>query len=281
MEILWTALAICALVSIAFYFLAISWQRMLRNHAQAIRALSDRLDSIVDMDDPLLRRRISELTASPLERVFVFSFRLGDRFWRDMLGASEEQLRYVHERATFVGSVKVEVWRSHVTITLNELLPLGKSNSWQARTIDIYSSDSARAVLWDVCLIPAVHSLVKEPPSVELRYEVNAIVLAIRNAERKGWADRRSSESQDRTIFRIPLAAEKLTEFHVSEAETEEDAVARSFDAVPRSDRWLASYSHQDEQQDFDWHLRVRNLDGQTTSENWTVMEAPRARRIS
>lgn len=82
MDILWAALAICAIVSVAFYALALSWQRMLRGHSRAIRGLFQRLEALEAMDDPLMRRRIGELMPSPLEQVHILSFRLGERFWR-------------------------------------------------------------------------------------------------------------------------------------------------------------------------------------------------------
>lgn len=287
MDILWAALAICAIVSVAFYALALSWQRMLRGHSRAIRGLFQRLEALEAMDDPLMRRRIGELMPSPLEQVHILSFRLGERFWRDTLGATEQQVRHVHEHGTFVGSVKIEVWRNHIAITLRELLPQSRTAGWQTRTVDIYAVDASAPVeLWELCLEPATNSAI-ESPSVELRYENRAIVLAAQTLPNKalpGALNRGSME--ERIVFRIPLDAEQLAEFRVTETDMETEvkpeAAVGSFEAgAQRGDAPMALFSHQDERQGVDWQLRIRDLNGRTASEHWTVMESPRIRRVS
>ena len=289
MDILWAAIAICAIVSVAFYVLALSWQRMLRSHSRAIRELFDRLEALEAMDDPLMRRKIGELMPSPLEQVHILSFRLSERFWRDTLGATELQVRHVHEHGTFIGSVKIEVWRSHAAITVRELLPQSKSAGWQTRTVDIYATDSsAPAVLWQLCLEPAANSRGTEPPSVELRYVNGAIVLATRSGTNRARPEASHSESMDeRIVFCIPLDAEQLAQFRVPEVDRETGGVESEAAAGPsgaggqRADGWIASFSHQDERQGVDWQLRIRDLNGRTTSEHWTIMEPPQVRRVS
>ncbi|MFZ0638302.1 MAG: hypothetical protein WA020_15840 [Candidatus Acidiferrales bacterium] len=289
MDILWTAIAICAMVSVAFYVLALSWQRMLRSHSRAIRELFDRLESLEAMDDPLMRRKIGELMPSPLEQVYILSFRLGERFWRDTLGANEQQVRHIHEHGTFIGSVKIEVWRSHAAITLRELLPQSKSAGWQTRTVDLYATDSAApAVLWQLCLEPAANSRGTEPPLVELRYENGTIVLATRSGANRARPEGSHGESVDeRIVFCIPLDAEQLAQFRVPEAKRETGGVESEPAAGPSeaggqcADRWFASFSHQEERQGVDWQLRVRDLNSQTASGHWTIMEPPQVRRVS
>ncbi len=288
MDILWAALAICAIVSVAFYALALSWQRMLRGHSRAIRALFQRLEALEAMDDPLMRRRIGELMPSPLEQVHILSFRLGERFWRDTLGATEQQVRHVHEHGTFVGSVKVEVWRNHLAITLRELLPQSRAAGWQTRTVDIYAADAGAPVeLWELCLEPVAKSSAIESPSVELRYENRAIILATQTSSNKALPGALNSDAtEERIVFRIPLDAEQLSEFRVPEADMETgigpEATAGSFETGgQRGDAPIASFSHQDERQGVDWQLLIRDLNRRTASENWTLMEPPRVRRVS
>ncbi|MGB6484607.1 MAG: hypothetical protein WBE86_14065 [Candidatus Acidiferrales bacterium] len=289
MEILWAALAICALVSVTFYVLALSWQRMLRSHSRAIRALFQRLEALEGMEDPMMRRKIGELMPSPLEQVHILSFRLGERFWRDTLGATEQQVRHIHEKGTFIGSVKIEVWRSHAAITLRELLPQSKSAGWQTRTVDIYATDSsAPATLWELGLEPETNSRAMEPPSVELRYENGVIVLATRN-----WTNRarpeapNSGSANERIVFRIPLDAEQLAQFRAPETDretgrVESETTGGSSEAGGQcADAWIASFSHQDERQGVDWQLHIRDLNGRTASEHWTIMEPPQVRRVS
>lgn len=289
MEILWAALAICALVSVAFYFLALSWQRMLRSHSRAIRALFQRLEALEGMEDPMMRRKIGELMPSPLEQVHVLSFRLGERFWRDTLGATEQQVRHIHENGTFIGSVKIEIWRSHAAVTMRELLPQSKSAGWQTRTVDIYATDSsAPAILWELGLEPEANSRAMEPPSVELRYEKGVIVLATRSWKNRAWPETPDSvPANERIVFRIPLDAEQLAQFRVPEADrmtggVESETTGGSSEAGGQcADAWIASFSYQDERQGVDWQLHIRDLNGRTASEHWTIMEPPQVRRVS
>jgi hypothetical protein len=289
MDVLWAALAICIMVGVTFYVLAAAWQRTLRSHSRALRALFQRLDALEAMEDPLMRRRIGELMPSPLEQVHILSFRLSDRFWRTALGATDQQLVHVREHGTFIGSVKIEIWRSHVSITLRELLPQGKSGGWQARTLDIYESESAApTALWELRLEPEAGTPAAETPSVQLRYENKGIVLAARTSARATWPQDSDRGSVHETIvFCIPLDMEQLGEFRMAEDEienggTEDEATVTSFGAERHSAVGsMASFSHQDDRQGFDWELRSRNLNGRTSSPDWTIMEPPRIRRVS
>jgi hypothetical protein len=71
------------------------------------------------MNDPELRRRLSDAAPVPLEQVLTLSFRLGDRFWRDTLRASDDDQKFVREYGSFVGAVKLERWRSHTVATIS------------------------------------------------------------------------------------------------------------------------------------------------------------------
>lgn len=289
MEILWAALAIGSIVSAAFYVLALSWRQVLRSHSRAIGALFRRLEALEAMEDPLLRRKIGELMPSPLEQVHILSFCLGDRFWRDTLGATEQQLDDLHEHGTFIGSVKIEVWRSHAAITVKELLPEGKSLGWQTRSVDIYAADSGKpTVLWELCLAREPNRGTVEPPAVELRYENREILLLARTWATGARPDVSPGESaEEKIVFRIPLNAEKLAPFRVPEAdeeagEEENNVTDARFEAqTKRTDAPVSSFSHQDERQGVAWQLRIRNLDGRSAPGQWTILESPQVRRVS
>lgn len=283
MEVLWAALAICAIVSLVLYALAISWQRMLRSHSCAIRDLLQRIEALEFVENPFVRTKISQLAPAPLEQVHILTFRLCERFWRHTLGATERQVRYVHEHGTFVGSVKIEVWRSHIAITLRELLPQSKSAGWQTRTLDIY--DGEPAVLWELALGLGANSPSTDALSVQLRYECKSIILAARSKLKRGWPEIIDSDVTERIVFGIPLDPEQLAEFRVRETEPRNGTAgtqgAAAFGLGSSSgEAKVASFSCQDEQQGFDWQLHIRELNGQATSGHWTIMDT-QARRVS
>src|SRR5580698_3303912 len=157
MEILWPALSICVLVIFVFYVLAKRWQQVLQHQARMIRRLGDRLQALEEVDDPVFRRRLYETSPVPLERVFTLSFHLGERFWRDVLQVNVENLHFLQESSAFVGSIKLDVWRSHTVATITEVLPQGKGARWQTRSLDFYPEASGTddgIVLWDLPLAP-------------------------------------------------------------------------------------------------------------------------------
>ena len=179
MDILWPALGIAAIVVFVFYVLAQHWQRLLQQQTWTIRRLAERVQSLEEMADPEFRRRLSEASPVPLEQVFTLSFRLDDHFFRDALHATEENLKFIREYGSFVGSVKLERWRSHTVATINEVLPDRKVTGWQTRSLDFYS-DPAKSVdaltLWELALSrPGL--LAEHPPSLELRWRANSLEL--------------------------------------------------------------------------------------------------------
>jgi len=277
MDILWAAMAICAIVSVVFYVLAISWQRTLRSQAGAIRMLGQRLETLETMEDPVMRRKIGDLMPSPLEEVCVLSFRMGSGFWLDTVGLTETQVRHIHEHGTFVGSIKIEIWRSHVTITLRELPPHTQSSSWQTRTVDIYETGSgAGTVLWELDLEPTANVSMRKPAALELSYENRAIVLAIRYIPKENWPGASRGETAgERVVFRIPLDPEHLAEFR-----TPETAVHAGIEAQ-EEDASATSFAFQDERQDVDWHLRIHNFNGHMSSGKWAIIEPRCALRVS
>src|ERR1700732_953595 len=156
MEILWPALGISVIVVFVFFVLARHWQRTLRHHSWTIRRLIERMHDLEEVGDPEFRRRLSQIAPSPLEQVFVFSLRLDDHFWRETLGASPEDMKFIRSFGTFLGSVKIERWRGHSVATIIEVLPESRLAGWQTRSLDLYTAaaEGARAVtLWEVPLV--------------------------------------------------------------------------------------------------------------------------------
>ncbi len=193
MDIAWTALGICVVVGFVFYVLAKYWQRLLMSHSWSIKRLADRVQALEAIEDPDFRKRLSDSTPSPLEQVYTFSFRLSDRFWKDTLQATPEELAYVRSHGKFLGSIKIERWRGHSVVTVVELLPQSRSAGWQTRSIDLYPlgngyvtgdaplrlpGENSCVTLWELPLAAANEANIAEPPeSLELRLEYDALVL--------------------------------------------------------------------------------------------------------
>src|ERR1700728_870591 len=210
MDILWPALGIAGIVVFVFYVLAKYWQRLLRQQAWTIGKLFDRVQSLEQMADPVWRRRLSEATPLPLEQVFTFSFNLGDRFWRGTICMSEEGRRFIREFGCFVGSVKLERWRSHTVATITEVLPDRKATGWQTRSLDFYSDpfkSSDSISLWVLALSRPGPS-VKRPPALELLLRANSLELRGRLVSAphlpSGNGPPTAAEDGDVVFFRVP-----------------------------------------------------------------------------
>jgi hypothetical protein len=281
MEILWPALGIAVVVVFVFYVLALYWQRLLRQQAWMIRKLLDRVQSLEQMADPVWRRRLSEATPLPLEQVFTFSFSLGDRFWRDTIRMSDEDRRFIREFGSFVGSVKLERWRSHTVATITEVLPDRKSTGWQTRSLDFYS-DTATSVealsLWELALARAGMSI-ERPPALELLLRANAIELRGRfvdfgkRSEVSGKAQGVAADAGDVIFFRVPLDSASLGEFR-----SEDPADPAGEGNFANGNSWQAFYCDRDEQTGIDWQLRVRDLSQKSEWEQWKILDSPAMR---
>ncbi len=95
MDILWVALAVCVIVGFVFIVLARHWQRLLAHQSWTIRRLTDRVSSLEEIADPNFRRKLDESAPSPLERIFTFSFRVNDDFWRKTLKVNSPQVEHI------------------------------------------------------------------------------------------------------------------------------------------------------------------------------------------
>lgn len=275
MNILWTALAICLIVSFVFYVFALSWQRTLRGHSRAIHILYQRLESLESMEAPFLRQKIGKLMPSQLEEVCIFNLSFSERFWRHSLEMTDEQVCDIRENAALLGSVKLDVWRRHTTVTVTELLPLAKSSGWQNRTMEIYGSDNPTVTrLWELCLGPNGNSADRDGRCLQLRFRNKALELAL-SSSRTLTEIRNSKTSDERLFFRVPLDAEHLADYRVDDPDLGEFLLREVV-----KDRMVACFSNEDEDVGIGWHLSIRALDG-GVSDKWKFTEPVQVHRIS
>src|SRR5208282_4630986 len=269
MEILWPALGIGAIVMFVFYVLAQHWQRVLRQQSWAIRRLLDRVRDLEEMTDPEFRRRLSESTPVPLEQVFTLTFRLSDRFWHDALHTTEDDLKFIREFGSFVGSVKLERWRSHTVATITEVLPNRKATGWQTRSLDFYPdpAKSGEALsLWELALArPGLSA--ERPPSLELLLRANSLELRGHrlNAipQNSGNGHGRAVDDGDVTFFRLALDTAGLAEFRShdpADAGGNGGGDAGAAENGVNGSSWQAFYSHHNAELGIEWQLRLRDL---------------------
>jgi len=282
MDILWQAVGVSLIVFFVFFVLARHWQRLLRQQSLTIRHLAQRVSNLEEMADPELRRRLSEAAPVPLEQVLTFSLRLGERFWRETLRMTEESRKFIREFGAFLGSAKLERWRSHTVATITEILPDRKTSGWQTRTLDFYPDPDRRddsLTLWELALARAELSS-ERPPSIELVLLADALELrghlepgASRNGHGAAPAD------GNVTFFRVPFDLALLAEFRDANpltADAEEDAGANgatvSTSANPSS--WQAVYFDRNDALGIEWQLRVRDLGKKAEWDRWRILES-------
>lgn len=277
MDLVWIALGICAVVGFVFYVLAQYWQRLLSHHTRALRDLTDRVQALEAMEDPEFRRKIGDSAPSPLEQVFTFSFRLSEQFWRETLGASPEEIAYVKAYGKFVGSVKIEHWRSHSVVTVYEVLPQSKSAEWESRSIDVYSGSGADSdepvALWDLPLAPNANYAPEAAPALELRLVENALELrAMHGRFGSGQENGGAAHAAEHVFFFVPLDAARLADYRRSDA----DDPTEPADPAPvaqTGSSWIAYFAHPDERQGVDWQLCIRDLGRKEEWERWKIWE--------
>ena len=283
MEILWPALATAVIVSFVFYILAQHWHRILRQQAWTIRRLFQRVQNLEDMADPEFRRRISDATPVPLERVFTLTFRLSDRFWRDVLHATEEDRKFVREYGSFVGSVKLEQWRSHMVATITEVLPDQTTAGWQSRSLDFYGDppkSSEALIFWELALSRPGLS-VERPSSLELVLRRNSMELCghlvPRGDEASENGHRVASSGSDVVFFRVPLDTAQLAEFRshdpAGNGNNSSDNVGGQ-ETSENDTHWRAFYSHCNEGLGIEWQLRLRDLTRKSEWERWGILDS-------
>jgi len=290
MEILWSAVGICVIVCFVFYVLATHWQRVLRHQSWMVRKLGDRVQELEEISDPQFRRRLGESAPMPLEQVYTLAFRLSDRFWQETLGISEENRSFIRRFGSFVGSVKLERWRSHTVATITEVLPESKTASWQSRAIDFYPDSESEAdslTLWELRLAPQNRSA-SRPPSLELILQRRALelrghLLHSSSPSDNGNGNGAEAPDQDVTFFRVPLNFSELVDFRsqdpVEDAGSDEGNSSSNGAGAPTGS-WRAFYSSADEEIGFEWQLRLRDLTRKAEWDRWQILEAGERRAI-
>jgi hypothetical protein len=288
MNILWQAMGISLIVVFVFFVLARHWQRLLRQQSLTIRHLAHRVNTLEEMADPELRRRLSEAAPVPLEQVLTFSLRLSERFWRDALGTTEENRKFIREFGAFLGSVKLERWRSHTVATIAEILPDGQTKGWQTRTLDFYPDPAKRndsLTLWELALArPELSS--ERPPSLELVLLSDALELrghlAPGSARASGNGRGAAPDDGSITFFRVPFDPGLLAEFRSSdplaadEADSSENGGGRraADEMAVNPSSWQAFYFDDNESLGFEWQLSVRDLGKKAEWDRWRILES-------
>jgi hypothetical protein len=279
MEILWSALGIGAVVCAVLYVLAGHWQRVLRQQSWMIRKLAERVKSLEEVSDPQFRQRLDESSPMPLTQVFTFSFRLSEQFWRGTLALTDEDWEFIRRFGSFVGSLKLERWRSHTVATITELLPASATEPWQRRSLDYYPGDGKEdevLSLWELPLcLP--NRPAERPSSVELRLHRNAIELCVdfQASERLSQTNGAPADAEIK-VFRVPLDTAQLAEFRSRQprdAPDQENPDSSSNGSALGAVSWRAFYSATDERVGFEWQLWVRDLTGKAEWDRWKILE--------
>jgi len=280
MDASWLALLVAIAIVFVFFILVQHWQRVLRRQDWSLRRMMERLGNIESIADPQFLERLSEAAPMPLERVFTLSFRLDDRFWDDVLRATDEERRFVRDHGSFVGSVKLERWRSHTVATVTEVMPDRKALGWQTRSLDLYS-DPARAreafTLWELAL-GRVGPAAERPPSLELLLRGDSLELLGhldgRSEGANGHGSGGSAALEDVLLFRVPLDAAQLAPFRSHDPAGNGNGDATSNVLAARANSWQSFYSGCDESAGIEWQLRLRDLTKKSEWERWKILES-------
>jgi hypothetical protein len=277
MELLWPSIGIGVVVGFVFFVLAKHWQRILGQYSWTIRRLAERVRDLEEMADPEFRRRLGEAAPVPLEQVLTLTFRLNDRFWRDALHMTEENLRFIREFGSFVGSVKLDRWRSHTVATVAEVLPDRKETGWQMRSLDFFPDPTkiGRGLsLWELGLSRSKFST-ERPPSLELVLRENSVDLLGHLVPREDDGDRDGGAYEEILFFRVPLNTNELAEFRSHDPSNEAINGGENSDAdqILADAAWQAFYSGGDEALGIEWQLRLRDLNRKSEWDRWKIIE--------
>ncbi len=290
MDILWVALGICMVVFFVFYVLAQHWQRLLIRHSWTVRRLTERLVALEQMANPDFVRKLEDTSPSPLEQVFTFSLCLSDRFWKDTLQATPEDMAFIREEGTFLGSVKIERWRSHTVVTITEVLPQSKSATWQTRSLELFpdstSGNGSFLTLWELPLKPANEASPGErAPAVELRLHSDVLALCARQDRSAAALDHGGRVCEDETVLvTVPLDTARLAEYRMPEETASHggfEAVSAPHALTQREELGVAFYGHQDEARGVNWQLCLREVARREQWSRWKVIERGEIRQVN
>ena len=286
MDASWLALLVAVALVFVFFVLVQHWQRVLRHQAWSVRRLVERVQGIEAVADPQFVQRLNDAAPMPLEQVFTLSFRLDDRFWTEAVHVTEEERQFVREHGSFVGSVKLERWRSHTVATISEVLPDRKAVGWQTRSLDLYS-DPARSnesfTLWELAL-DRVGPSAERPPSLELLLRGNSLELLGhlngRSHGASGNGHNGSAGFDDVTFFRVPLDTAQLAPFRSHDPAGNGNGSSGTQELPAQPNSWRAFYSDHDETTGVEWHLRLHDLTRKSEWERWKILESSAASAV-
>jgi len=279
MDASWLALLVAVAIVFVFFVLVQHWQKVLRHQAWSVRRLTERVQSIEAVADPQFLDRLNEAAPMPLEQVFTLSFRMDDRFWNEALRATDEEREFVRQYGSFVGSVKLERWRSHTVATITEVLPDRKAAGWQTRSLDFYAdpaNGSKAFTLWELPLA-RVGPSAERPPSLELSLRGNALELCGHLADR---APRGNANGQQETagfddvlFFHVPLDVAQLARFRSHDPAGNGNGNSGAHE-LSTGGAWQAFYSDHDETLGIEWQLRLHDLTKKSEWERWKILES-------
>jgi hypothetical protein len=294
MDILWVALAVCVIVGFVFVVLARHWQRLLVHQSWTIRQLTDRVASLEEVADPNFRRKLDESAPSPLERVYTFSFRVNDDFWRKTVQATPRQLQYIREHGNFLGSVKIEQWRSHTVVTVTEILPQAKSATWQTRSFDVFPDDLANAehpiTLWEMSLADQkADASSGRVPTLELRWREGELELCSRSDRFMTAEDNTVTLTpHEQILFAVPLDAERLAQYRTADGSEDgngefDEVLERITEGVSAAagNSWIAMFGREDDSLGIEWNISMRDLTRQSDWKRWKVFEPVQMTKVN
>jgi hypothetical protein len=273
MDILWLSIGVCLVVGFLFFVFARYWQAVLAAHARTIWRLSQRVRALEAMENPDFRQRIQLAAPLPLEHVCSFVFQLKDDFWQNTLHATAEEMAFIKRHGSFLGSVKIEQWRSHSVATVYEVLPHSPGGDWRIRSIDVYPTegDGNPVTLWELPLGVNQQGSLELPPALELRMEDGRLQLCALYG-RFGCEyhdDGQVVPLRENLYFDLPLDAARLAAFSKVEEPTAAGALLESRSKTPG-----ALFEHSDEQRGLEWRVCIRDLQRRREPSGWKTWEA-------
>ncbi len=280
MDVGWLALILAVAIVFMFLTLVQHWQRIVRRQTWSIKRLSERVEDLESISDPMFVQRLNEAAPMPLEQVFTFSLRLDDRFWNEALHATEDEKRFVRAYGSFVGSVKLERWRSHTVASITEVLPEGKEARWQTRSLDLYSDPTRTNEAWTLWELPLSRpgSSALRPPSVELRLRANSVELCGHllgnplGASENGRRD--AAVLTDVVFLRVPLDAAQLAAFRSQDPTHNGTGDSTSHELSAGANSWQVFYSGREDTLGIEWQLHLQDLSKRSEWERWKILES-------
>lgn len=265
-----------ALVGFVFFVFIRHWNKILRTQTWTLRQLSLRVHDLEALADPAFRRRLEESAPVPLEQVFTLTFRFTDAFWKNTLGLRLEDECYIRDFGSFVGSVKLERWRSHTVANVNEVLPSNQSARWQTRTLHYFSTTAGEGEgvqLWELALGPR-EGLLRRADFLELQIVSRRAIDCIELRGRHLRSRLATSPPRDDLLFTIPLDRAMLA---LHRAPEPGGASTHPGERAAPECTWKGFYSFQDNVRGIEWQLWMQDLTQKAEWDRWKILDAARA----